>query len=79
MCIHSERGTTVGLHFNRGRGPFTALNSWKNPRARRGVGEHLPAFVSGFPPSSASQESGLGVGILFFWGAYRLRSLLSLA
>jgi hypothetical protein len=31
----------------------------KNPRARRGVGEHLPALVSGFPPSSASQESGL--------------------
>jgi len=27
--------------------------------ARRGVGEHLPALVSGFPPSSASQESGL--------------------
>src|ERR1700740_501796 len=25
-----------------------------------GVGEHLPALVSGFPPSSASQESGLG-------------------
>jgi hypothetical protein len=23
------------------------------------VGEHLPALVSGFPPSSASQESGL--------------------
>ena len=32
---------------------------YKNPRARRGVGEHLPAVVSGFPPSSASQESGL--------------------
>src|SRR5271166_3092402 len=31
----------------------------KNPRARRGVGEHLPALVSVFPPSSASQESGL--------------------
>jgi hypothetical protein len=31
----------------------------KNPRARRGVGEHLPALVSRFPPSSASQESGL--------------------
>jgi hypothetical protein len=31
----------------------------KNPRARPGVGEHLPALVSGFPPSSASQESGL--------------------
>jgi hypothetical protein len=26
----------------------------KNPRARRGVGEHLPAPVSVFPPSSAS-------------------------
>jgi len=62
-------GTTVGLHFNRGRGPFTALNSWKNPRARRGVGEHLPAFVSGFPPSSASQESGLG------WDSILLGSL----
>src|SRR5208282_3893875 len=31
----------------------------KNPRARRGVGEHLPVLVSVFPPSSASQESGL--------------------
>ena len=31
----------------------------KNPCARRGAGEHLPALVSGFPPSSASQESGL--------------------
>jgi hypothetical protein len=31
----------------------------KNPGARRGVGEHLPALVSGFPPSSASQEGGL--------------------
>src|SRR6202007_1880017 len=31
----------------------------KNPRTRRGVGEHLPALVSGLPPSSASQESGL--------------------
>jgi hypothetical protein len=31
----------------------------KNSRARPGVGEHLPALVSGFPPSSASQETGL--------------------
>ena len=31
----------------------------QNPRARRGVGEHLPVLVSVFPPSSASQESGL--------------------
>jgi hypothetical protein len=31
----------------------------KNPRTRRGMGEHLPALVSGFPPSRASQESGL--------------------
>jgi hypothetical protein len=31
----------------------------KNPRTRRGVGEYLPALVSVFPPSSASQESGL--------------------
>ncbi len=29
------------------------------PGARRGMGEHLPALVSGFPPSMASQESGL--------------------
>src|SRR5208282_3580212 len=29
------------------------------PHARRGVGEHLPELVSGFLPSSASQESGL--------------------
>src|ERR1700681_2425799 len=31
----------------------------KNPRTRRGVGEHLPALVSGLPLSIASQESGL--------------------
>ena len=31
----------------------------KNPRTRRGVGEHLPALVSVFPSSSASQENGL--------------------
>ena len=31
----------------------------QTPRARRRVGEHLPALVSRFPPSSASQESGL--------------------
>ena len=31
----------------------------KKPRTRRGVGEHLPALVTGLPPSSASQESGL--------------------
>jgi hypothetical protein len=30
---------------------------------RRGVGEHLPALVSGFPPSMASQESGLTPGV----------------
>ena len=29
----------------------------RTPRARRGVGEHLPALVSVFPPSSASQEA----------------------
>src|SRR5271157_4031963 len=31
-----------------------------------GVGEHLPALVSGLPPSSASQESGLGLGFYSF-------------
>jgi len=30
-----------------------------NPGARRRVGEHLPALVSGFPPSKTSQESGV--------------------
>src|SRR5208337_2329855 len=30
-----------------------------NQSARRGMGEHLPTLVSGFPPSMASQESGL--------------------
>ena len=30
-----------------------------NPGARRRVGEHLPALVSGFPPSKTSQESGM--------------------
>src|SRR4051794_5180203 len=31
-----------------------------DPGARRRMGEHLPALVSGFPPSrAASQESGL--------------------
>jgi hypothetical protein len=32
-----------------------------NPGARRRVGEHLPALVSGFPPSRAGQESGVTV------------------
>ena len=74
MCIHSQNEGNPSLavlhrslHVIGGR-TRVLDEEW---------GESLPALISRFPLSSASQEIGLGLRCYSF-GAYRLRSLLGL-